>query len=162
MSKMVFRLKPPERNALPRGRWRLRVWRMVQRPAFERGMMLVIILNVGMLAATWYDEPEMSINIQVGGRVSPFPPHQSTVPSCISCTLLTATLHSILHILAPRCLHLWPSYHLHNLLRRVGCRFPAQAFPLQPPPTRTLACRCMPVTRARSSFATPCTFRSPT
>ena len=62
---MVFRLRPPEKSALPRGALRLRVWRAVQAAWFERLMMVVIVLNVSLLAATWYGEPEEAIMVQV-------------------------------------------------------------------------------------------------
>ncbi|KXZ54859.1 hypothetical protein GPECTOR_4g931 [Gonium pectorale] len=58
LSKMVFRLRPPEKDSLPHGRWRLLVYRLVQGPAFERMLLGVIAVNVTVLAATWYGEPQ--------------------------------------------------------------------------------------------------------
>ncbi|GIL55074.1 hypothetical protein Vafri_10591, partial [Volvox africanus] len=64
MSRMVFRLRPPDKGSLPRGKLRLPARRLTQSTAFERAMLAIIVANVAVLAATWYGEPPKVEDVQ--------------------------------------------------------------------------------------------------
>ncbi|GIL78272.1 hypothetical protein Vretifemale_7701, partial [Volvox reticuliferus] len=57
LTKMVFRLKPPDKAQLPTGRFRRFVHALVHAKSFDIFILTIIIINVGFLAATWYNEP---------------------------------------------------------------------------------------------------------
>lgn len=54
---VLCRLKPPEKSALPNGRVRRRIYSLVLGNAFEVFILMVIVINAGFLAATWYQQP---------------------------------------------------------------------------------------------------------
>ncbi|KXZ47565.1 hypothetical protein GPECTOR_34g724 [Gonium pectorale] len=57
LTKMVFRLKPPDKAQLPTGRLRRSVHHMAHSRSFEYFILAIIAINAGFLAATWYGEP---------------------------------------------------------------------------------------------------------
>ncbi|GIL57898.1 hypothetical protein Vafri_13128 [Volvox africanus] len=57
LTKMVFRLKPPDKAQLPTGRVRRFLYALVHAKSFDIFILTIIIINVGFLAATWYNEP---------------------------------------------------------------------------------------------------------
>ncbi|GLI63280.1 hypothetical protein VaNZ11_006186 [Volvox africanus] len=57
LTKMVFRLKPPDKAQLPTGRVRRFMYALVHAKSFDIFILTIIIINVGFLAATWYNEP---------------------------------------------------------------------------------------------------------
>ncbi len=56
LSKMVFRLKPPDKCPVPRNRARRSLYYLVQSPWFEAAVMGVIIANSLLMATTHYGE----------------------------------------------------------------------------------------------------------
>ncbi|KAG2432797.1 hypothetical protein HXX76_008531 [Chlamydomonas incerta] len=57
LTKMVFRLKPPEKSQLPTSRLRRFCYQLVHHKYFDIFILAIILINVGFLAATWYGEP---------------------------------------------------------------------------------------------------------
>eukprot|EP00198_Chlamydomonas_reinhardtii_P001158 XP_001690493.1 voltage-gated Ca2+ channel, alpha subunit [Chlamydomonas reinhardtii] len=57
LTKMVFRLKPPEKSHLPTSRLRRFCYQLVHHKYFDIFILTIILINVGFLAATWYGEP---------------------------------------------------------------------------------------------------------
>ncbi|KAG2448926.1 hypothetical protein HYH02_006274 [Chlamydomonas schloesseri] len=57
LTKMVFRLKPPEKSQLPTSRLRRFCYQLIHHKYFDIFILTIILINVGFLAATWYGEP---------------------------------------------------------------------------------------------------------
>lgn len=58
LSKMVFRLKPPDKSPVPRGRARRALYHLVHARWFEAAVMTVIVANALLMATAHYGQPQ--------------------------------------------------------------------------------------------------------
>ena len=62
LSKMVFRLKPPDKTPVPDNWLRRKIYYMVTGRWFELLVLVLILLNTCSMAVTYYGEPEVMVS----------------------------------------------------------------------------------------------------
>eukprot|EP00882_Tetradesmus_deserticola_P020321 GHRQ01021939.1.p2 GENE.GHRQ01021939.1~~GHRQ01021939.1.p2 ORF type:complete len:274 (+),score=131.28 GHRQ01021939.1:201-1022(+) len=66
LSKLVFRLKPPEKSPVPVNKYRKKLYYLVQSKQFEVSLMAVIIANSALMATVYYNQPHEMIKAVEG------------------------------------------------------------------------------------------------
>jgi hypothetical protein len=62
LSKMVFRLKPPDKTPVPDNWLRRKIYYMVISRWFEMAVLVAILINTCSMAVTYYGEPEVMVS----------------------------------------------------------------------------------------------------